>query len=119
MLASEDPLGYVFHVLSYVAVANLNASNVEKTKCLIDGLPRALKAYFVRDMPQTVHAFIERPKSVAVEHAYEQSTAIEAFGPASLARLTNARNTIASALQHFGIYFKRLQELLSHLLKPV
>lgn len=43
MMDSKDPLGYVFHVLSNVAVMNPNALEVEKTNRLIEELRCALK----------------------------------------------------------------------------
>lgn len=78
MLASEDPLSYVFHMLSYMQVINPGASELEKTNRLIDGLPWGLKSYFVRDTPKTVHEFTEHLKAFAVEHAYNQSALSQA-----------------------------------------
>lgn len=98
MWATENSLGYVFYVLSYVAVTNTNASDPEKTDRLIAGFPWALKAYFVRDTPQMVQAFTERLKSVAVEHVYKQATAYGGTSPASLPAPANAETAAVFAL---------------------
>lgn len=98
MSASKGPLGYTFHVLSYVSVTNRNALDVEETNRLIDGLFRALKAYFMRDTLQAVPLFTLRLKSVAVEHAYKQIAGYGGTSAASLASLANAETAAASAL---------------------
>lgn len=98
MMASEDPLGDVLHVLSGVTVTNLNASDVEKTNRLLDGLSRAFKAYFVWDTPQTAHPFSERLKSLAVEHAYKQGAGTGLDNLASLPGSASFGTATASAL---------------------
>lgn len=59
--ASKVPFEYVFHVWSHGPITSSNAQDSEKTNRLIDGLPWALKTYFVQDTPQTVHASAELP----------------------------------------------------------
>lgn len=62
MLASEDPLRYVFHMLSYMHVTNPTASELKETNRHVDGLPRFFKSYFVCDASKAVHDFTEREK---------------------------------------------------------
>lgn len=79
-------------------VTNPNASDIEKTNRLIDGHPWAQEAYFVQDMSQSVHAFIGTLRSVAVEYAYNQSTAIKGFESVALAAPAIAQIAIALVL---------------------
>lgn len=67
MMAAEDPLSYVFHVLNYVSSTNPATSESDKVNRLFDGLPTSLKSAFVRDPPKTVQEFTDRLKDTAVK----------------------------------------------------
>lgn len=98
MLASEDPLSYIFHILSYVTITSPAATELEKTNRLIDGLPRALRSYFARGTPDTGQAFTDRLKSVAVEHAYKQGVfSTSSTSGTALAALATANTATASS----------------------
>ena len=102
MLAKEDPLSYVFHALSYIDITNPNATELEKANRLIDGLPRPLKAYFVRDTPDTVERFTARLKSVALEHAYKQPDIQNSELTAAAASALAGQATLNAALPFFA-----------------
>lgn len=63
MLASEDPLSYVFHVISYLQATSRAASESDKVTRLFDGLPANLKSTFVRNSSTTVQEFTDRSET--------------------------------------------------------
>lgn len=69
MLASEGPLGNLFHTLGYMQMKIQVRLRKKKPP---GSLARAVKAYFDHDMPQTLQKFTDRLKEVAMEYAYQQ-----------------------------------------------
>lgn len=89
MFASEDPLSYVFHVISYLQATNPAASEADEVTRLSGGLPTNLKSSFVRDTLKTVQEFTNRLRDVARESAYAQKALLQGIiSPSVVTALT-------------------------------
>ena len=78
LLASEDPVVFVFQVLNVVNTTSPNATEAEKVNRLFAELPIHMKPGFVRSPPQSVRSFTERMRDLSREAAYVRTSMLQA-----------------------------------------
>ena len=87
LLASEDPVAFVYQVLNVVNTTSPNATEAEKVNRLFAELLIHMKPGIVRNPPQTVRSFTGRLRDLSREAAYVRTSMLQAGVAPELAYL--------------------------------